>query len=210
MFLPGENHHNYKHGHCAGGNPSGTWVSWNSMKFRCDNPCADNYMDYGGRGITYCERWKDFCKFLEDMGDRPEGCSIEWLNVNGNYCPENCIWSDRSTQARNRRTSVLIDFKGDTINLFDLSELYGIPASTLFRRYSEGVMGELLIDKRNRNVFRVGSRCPTAKLTEQDVVCIKKMLADGISTREIAERFGVKQPTISNIKTGVTWSHVNA
>ena len=83
---------------------------WQSMRQRCLNPNANNYHRYGGRGITICDRWDDFNLFLEDMGERPEGYSIDRINNNGNYEPSNCKWSTTVDQNNNRRLrSVVID-----------------------------------------------------------------------------------------------------
>lgn len=78
--------------------------TWLAMKARCYNFSHEHYLDYGGRGITVCDRWLvNFNNFIADMGHRPEGCSVERLNNDGNYTPENCIWADHTTQMRNRR-----------------------------------------------------------------------------------------------------------
>lgn len=77
---------------------------WGGMIKRCRNEKSTGYPDYGGRGITVCDRWNDFENFLEDMGLRPSPFhSIERKDVNGNYEPENCKWATKTEQSRNTR-----------------------------------------------------------------------------------------------------------
>lgn len=77
---------------------------WASAKSRCHQPKHSNYSNYGGRGIVMCERWRNsFAAFLEDMGPRPEGHTLERENNDGNYEPGNCVWATAKTQANNRR-----------------------------------------------------------------------------------------------------------
>ena len=77
--------------------------TWLSMKARCFNKLSVNYASYGGRGITVCKEWLEFEKFYADMGDRPEGLSLDRIDNMGNYEPDNCRWADWITQNNNRR-----------------------------------------------------------------------------------------------------------
>jgi hypothetical protein len=84
---------------------SPTYHSWVGMKDRCLNPEASRFMDWGGRGITVCEEWLDFRNFLRDMGIRPLGKTLDRIDVNGNYTPDNCRWADAKTQRSNHRNT---------------------------------------------------------------------------------------------------------
>lgn len=93
-----------RHGHASNGELSPTYRTWRSMMLRCDHPSQDSYQYYGERGITVCDRWRDsFESFLADMGERPDGKSIDRVDVNGNYEPGNCRWATASEQRRNQR-----------------------------------------------------------------------------------------------------------
>lgn len=78
-------------------------TSWACMKQRCNNPNAPGYHKYGGRGIKVCERWNLFVNFYADMGERPEGMTLDRINNNGNYEPQNCRWATPLQQSANQR-----------------------------------------------------------------------------------------------------------
>jgi len=79
------------------------YMAWVGMLGRCKNPSNESYVNYGGRGIKVCERWELFENFIADMGNRPDGCSIERKDNDGNYEPGNCVWASQVTQNRNQR-----------------------------------------------------------------------------------------------------------
>lgn len=84
------------------------YLSWKNMMHRCYDSNMNSYHNYGGRGIKVCERWHKFENFYLDMGDRPINKSLDRINNDGNYSPENCRWATSVQQAYNRRTNKLV------------------------------------------------------------------------------------------------------
>lgn len=131
----------HKHGHRPKGGSSPTYVSWISMKSRCNDKSNPNY---GGRGISYDKRWEDFIVFLSDMGDRPEGCTLDRIDSSKDYSEENCRWATPEEQSKNRSTNIYVEFEGELVCLSDCEELSGVPRTTLYKRYHKGLRGEEL------------------------------------------------------------------
>src|SRR5215831_1427086 len=96
---------------------SSEYSIWNAMISRCENPRSKDYIRWGARGITVCNKWREsFAQFFHDMGPRPSARhSIERIDNDGNYEPSNCCWIDRIKQARNRRNNTLLEF--ETVSL---------------------------------------------------------------------------------------------
>lgn len=115
---------------------------WINMKRRCFDPKNTGYQYYGAKGITVCDRWlgkKGFINFLSDMGECPTpNHSIDRINVNGNYCPENTRWATLEEQARNRTDNRFITYKGKTQTLVEWTEELGIRFATLAGRLNKG------------------------------------------------------------------------
>jgi hypothetical protein len=115
-----------------------TWAAWKDMKARCSNTNLANFARYGGRGITVCDRWLRFENFLEDMGVRPDGMTLERENNNGNYEPGNVIWAPQIVQANNTRRNRYITIDGVTKTVSQWAAHVGINRSALRHRLEAG------------------------------------------------------------------------
>jgi len=112
--------------------------AWKVMRQRCRDPKATGYKNYGGRGITVCERWESFENFIADMGPRPfEGASIDRIDTDGDYTPENCRWATRIEQANNKRSCHRLTLDGKTQTIAEWAREAGLNYVTLFYRLRE-------------------------------------------------------------------------
>lgn len=105
----------FKHGVGAFGKRTQAYRAWTMMRNRCRNSKTPDYKYYGGRGITWCPRWDEFLSFLEDMGDPAPGFTLNRINNDGPYCPENCRWDSRKAQSQNTRQTQMTIEKAEEI-----------------------------------------------------------------------------------------------
>ena len=121
-----------KHGATKNSNVNGTYKSWRSMKARCSNPKCKSYYCYGGRGITFCDRWDEYKNFVDDMGERPIGYSLERKDPNGNYEPKNCCWIPNNQQSKNTRRTAWVLLNGEKMIQADAARRLNKNPSTIY------------------------------------------------------------------------------
>ena len=119
------------HGSAKKGARTKTYKAWTAMRYRCTDPEHPSWENYGGRGITVCERWLDFANFLADMGEKPGRKSLERVDNDGGYSPSNCIWADQSAQMRNTRATRYVTICGIRRAMRSVCEEYGISINTV-------------------------------------------------------------------------------
>ena len=160
---------------------------WCGMNNRC-NPNHIHSRGYGKRGITVCDEWRDYTKFAEWARSHgyEEGLTIERIDVNGDYSPENCTWIPLGKQARNRRTTFWVEYQGRTMSLAEAAELSGLPYKQVHYRIKHGWSiddalttplknpSDLLLKCRERgiNYNRVYNRVHVYGWTEEDAINI--------------------------------------
>jgi hypothetical protein len=138
---------------------SRTYRTWHAMTRRCIDPRNLSFHNYGGRGISYCERWKDFEEFLHDMGLRPDGTSLDRIDNDGPYSPENCRWATAEMQHRNKRSNRLVTYKGETKCIVDWARFLGVTRMLLTSRLDRGWSVELAFETKPRlNQHSFGKR----------------------------------------------------
>lgn len=166
-----------------GGWNSPTWISWSDMRYRCNHPSAHNYKYYGAKGIRVCDRWSKpiigFENFVKDMGERPAGCTLDRINSDGDYCPENCRWATAKEQAKDWEK--IIEFNGEKHNEKDWSIL-------LF-----GKNRETIVSRRLANGWSVKQALTTpVKVTQRSITYDGKTM----SANKWGKKLGIKPATI--------------
>lgn len=134
----------FKHG----GLGTSTYNIWQSMKQRCGNPNSTVAKHYQQRGIIVCDRWNNsFTSFIEDMGAKPDGMSLDRIDNNGNYEPSNCRWATQSQQHRNKRTNRNFTHQGHTLCLSEWAERLHMRRDLLDSRLRRGCTFEEAISR---------------------------------------------------------------
>lgn len=115
------------------------YTRWRSMLDRCTNKNHRHYGNYGGRGITVCDRWLKFESFRDDMANTfSPYLELDRIDVNGPYRPDNCRWVNKHIQSRNKRNNVILDFAGRKMTMTDWGVLLGIKPNTIVTRLRRG------------------------------------------------------------------------
>lgn len=128
-----------RHGETVNGKMSAEYRTWRGIWRRCTDTTFIGYRDYGGRGISVCERWALFANFLADMGRRPSrNHSIDRIDNDADYGPDNCRWATRSEQGRNKRSNRLLEARGRTLPLAAWCEETGLKPDTITERIRRG------------------------------------------------------------------------
>jgi hypothetical protein len=139
---------------------------WSNMRRRCSSPTYNGYKHYGGRGITVCERWQNFENFLADMGERPSSShSLDRINNNGSYSPENCRWSTQKEQCNNNRHNKYVVVNGETLTLTQLAERHGLPPQLVTDRAYHGCPVDQLTRPSGQAKWRHGNKWTGKTLT---------------------------------------------
>lgn len=162
------------------------WI-WQAMKDRCLNKNNKNYSRYGGRGITICDEWKDdFANFYEwalKNGYR-DTLTIDRIDNNKGYFPDNCRWLTNKEQSRNRRNNIVVSYNGEEMTLIEASEKSGLSYSALNARWCRGIRGDALFEE-------VVVRGPKRKVLYKGKMITLNELSEltGINTNTLKTRY---------------------
>jgi hypothetical protein len=158
------------HGHCRRGAETRTNRIWRGMVTRCTNQRSKHWLKYGARGIVVCDRWRDFRNFLADMGEAPQGQSIERIDNNGPYAPENCRWATTAEQASNKRNNRYLTVGGRTQTLAQWERESGVHRKTITSRLKCGWPPERAVFERGaRGDNQFGRRSVIAPVVENEL-----------------------------------------
>jgi hypothetical protein len=158
--------------------------TWRGMKYRC-RPGRLQSQHYGDIGIKVCDRWAEsFHAFVEDMGPRPPGTSIDRINVYGNYEPSNCRWATQKVQCNNKRNNRFIEFAGERLHVRDWAARLGVERNTIYQRLARMPVEMALVLEKSKS----GKPRSNGKFIEFN--------GERLHVTEWAKRLGVARNTI--------------
>lgn len=165
---------------------------WKSMLMRCNNPHVKNYNNYGGRGIKVCDRWNGnlgFENFVNDMGERPDGTTLDRIDVNGNYEPSNCRWATTEQQMNNRTDNSRIILNGESITCSQLCKRYGFYYTYVAHQLRQEIDVNAIITRQLRDKsIRRGKRGELQKHINHNRIVSNEVFE--LLTRRFAEENG--------------------
>ena len=127
--------------------------SWHKMRQRCNNPKATQWKWYGARGIRVCDRWNDpdfgFVRFVEDMGERPAGHTLDRINTDGHYEPGNCRWATHKQQILGQRKTIVVQVGGESVSVSEAARRLGVSATRIYLRLKRGLSAQEALDPRD-------------------------------------------------------------
>lgn len=196
-----ENIEDLNKSHGLSGHP--LFRTWLAMKRRCYNPRSHGYPDYGGRGITVCDEWRnDFAVFFKDMGEKPSPeYTLERKRVNENYCKDNCKWATLEEQANNKRNSRFIEAGGKTQTLQQWSRETGCHPTTILARIAIGMTEAEAV---TTPVMTDNHR----QLTADQVRQIRAMKATAGGQSAVGRLYGVSKTVITRIWDGSAYRDI--
>ena len=176
---------------------------WYSMKRRCENQNDKGFKYYGSRGISVCERWQVFENFYEDMGDKPDGKSLDRINNDSNYEKDNCRWATHKQQSRNTRRNVFIEWNGRVQTRKDWADELGFVEPAIKRRLEKWGVEKTMTTKKQVH----GKQ----HISEEDVIKMRQHRAKSgyfWGSKEFAKKYGLDNSSIRRAVNGITYSHL--
>lgn len=181
---------------------------WRGMVERCNQPKHISFKNYGAKGISVCDLWlKDFSEFKKwalENGYR-YGLTIDRIDVNGNYCPENCRWASYKEQNRNKTNSVYIETPIGKMTVAEYCEKTGANPFVIYSRIRRGMQESEVCRLDKIKHAKRGEDSPSAKLNWQKVSEIRSLSKEGKSAYKIAKLYGVSKKSVLNIIHNKIW-----
>src|SRR6516165_4372873 len=153
----------HRYHHMTGTRP---YRIWKGARERCENPQSPNWQNYGGRGIRMCPAWsKSFTAFWHDMGPSySDDLTIERINVNGHYSPDNCRWASNMEQQANKRNNRVVSYQGETMHLAEFVRRAGFSKIMLMTRLNRGMTGDAAVESALSSTYGKGQNARRGRM----------------------------------------------